>query len=132
MKFDIGILRMANDLAVHAAARQAVISENIANADTPGYKARDITSFSDNLVETAPAPKAMRPMRAGHLPINTDMQNYDIFEDAAFGAESPNGNTVSLEDQMVRAAEVRQQHQLALGIYKKSMDILRAGMGRIR
>lgn len=31
---------------------------------------------------------------------------------------------------MMRAAEVRQSHQLALGVYGKSMDILRAGLGR--
>ena len=44
---------------------------------------------------------------------------------ACAGAETPNGNSVSLEDQMMRAAEVRQEHEMALGVYSKALDILR-------
>lgn len=131
MKFDIGILGMAGDLAGHASARQAVISENIAHSDTPGYKARDISTFADSF-QSIENLRATRPMRAGHIPMNGAEVSFDTFEDAAFGAEAPNGNTVSIEDQMVRAAEVRIQHDLALGVYRKSMDIFRAGLGRIR
>ena len=46
------------------------------------------------------------------------------------GAETPNGNSVSLEDQMMRAAEVRQEHDLALGVYTKTLEILRAAVTR--
>lgn len=129
MKFDIGIFRMAHDMAAHASARQSVIADNIANADTPGYKARDIVSFAETYDS---AGMTIRQTRPGHMPPTTIPAVFEIFEDAAFGAESPNGNTVSLEDQMVRAAEAKHQHDLALGIYGKSMDILRAGLGRIR
>ena len=31
---------------------------------------------------------------------------------------------------MVRGAEVRQSHDLALGVYRKTMDILRTSLGR--
>ncbi len=112
MEFSIGILQMAGRLAEHASARQSVIAGNIANADTPGFKARDIRPFAESYAAAE--------------------GRFEVFESSARGAESPNGNTVSLEDQMVRSAEVRMQHDLALGIYSKSLDILRAGMGRIR
>ncbi|MHA1127984.1 MAG: FlgB family protein [Alphaproteobacteria bacterium] len=131
MKFDIGILNMAQGLAAHASARQTVISENIANADTPDYKARDTATFAETYKDSVRV-RNERPAREGHLPLNIPNSAAQISEDAAFAAESPNGNTVSLEDQMVRAADVRYQHDLALGIYGKSIDILRAGMGRIR
>ena len=42
----------------------------------------------------------------------------------------PNGNTVSLEDQMMRSADARQSHDLALGVYRKTMDIMRNSLGR--
>ena len=87
----IDILSLASALAAHANVRQEVIAENVAHADTPGYRARDV---------------------------------------AAFGAETPNGNSVSLEDQMMRAAEVRQEHDLAIGTYAKSMEILRSTISR--
>ncbi len=130
MKFSIGILQMAGRLADHASARQTVIANNLANADTPGFKARDIASFADTYT-ASDRMFAPRPPRPGHIPFN-DTGGYESFESSAFGAEDPNGNTVSLEDQMVRSADIRMEHDLALGIYGKSLDILRAGMGRIR
>ena len=46
------------------------------------------------------------------------------------GAASPNGNDVSLEDQMIRAADLRMEQELAIGVWRKSLDILRASLGR--
>jgi flagellar basal-body rod protein FlgB len=43
---------------------------------------------------------------------------------------SPNGNSVSLETEMVKAVEVKRQHDQALAIYKSSMNVLRASIGR--
>lgn len=132
MKIDIGILQMAQDLAAHASSRQSVIAQNIANADTPRYKARDMASFADSFRETGQMRASSRSARAGHIVLGVGGNAGHIFESAEFGAESPNGNTVSLEDQLVRAADVKYQHDLALGIYAKSINILRVGMGRIR
>ena len=41
----IDILSLASALAAHANVRQEVIAENVAHADTPGYRARDIADF---------------------------------------------------------------------------------------
>jgi flagellar basal-body rod protein FlgB len=123
------ILGMAQAAARHAAARQAAAARNVANADTPGYRARDIPDFADLYAAGRAVP--MRATRAGHLsgagaaalpqprPVVTD--------DAA-----PNGNTVSLETEMLRAVAAQRQHSRAVTIYGKSLDILRAAMGRIR
>ena len=45
-------------------------------------------------------------------------------------SQSPNGNTVSLEDEMVKAADVRHQHELALAVYSSALNILRTSLGR--
>lgn len=127
MDMNLTLLRLASSLAAHATARQTVVSENIAQADTPGYRARDIADFSETLESPSMAARTTRP---GHMPFGTEAGGFEAREIAAFGAETPNGNSVSLEDQMMRAADVRQSHDLALGVYRKSMDILRAGLGR--
>jgi flagellar basal-body rod protein FlgB len=130
MDLKLDILRLASGLAAHSAARQRVISENIAHADTPGYRARDVAEFGA-LIDDQPAFSA-RTTRPGHIPFGADRDGFAATEVTALGAESPNGNTVSLEDQMMRAAEVRHSHELALGVYRKSMDILRTSLGRQR
>lgn len=121
---DLNILSLASALAHHASARQQVISENVANADTPGYRARDIRSFSE-LVETGPAFEARRT-RPGHIAFGAGMGGFEPERLAALGAETPNGNSVSLEDQMMRGAQVQQEHNLAIGVYSKSLSILRS------
>ena len=125
---NLTLLNLASALSAHATARQQVISENVAHSDTPGYRARDIGDFA-SLLEDGPAFGA-RMTRAGHVAFGADPGGFEPREDAAFGAETPNGNSVSLEDQRMRAAEVRQEHELALGVYSKPLAILRAAVTR--
>jgi flagellar basal-body rod protein FlgB len=124
MDLSVNVLALASSLAAHATARQQVIAENVAHADTPGYRARDIADFASTL-DATPAFSA-RMTRPGHIAFGADPHGFEPREQTALGAETPNGNSVSLEDQMMRAAEVRQEHGLALGVYAKSLDILRA------
>jgi flagellar basal-body rod protein FlgB len=120
------ITAMAQAMASHAGARLGAISQNMANADTPGYKARDVADFST--VWQAESGDGMRATRAGHLGSAAQTMTPEII--ASSGASSPNGNSVSLEGEMVKAVEVRQQHDMALAIYRNTSDIIRASLGR--
>ncbi|MEM8869767.1 MAG: FlgB family protein [Pseudomonadota bacterium] len=131
MTMDLNILSLARDLGQHASARQALIAQNVANADTPGYQARDLTPFSEVHDGTAD-PFTLKTSRAGHMSETGPAARFEMVSTTAFGAEAPNGNTVSVEDQMMRAADVQQSHELALGVYRKSLDILRISMGAPR
>lgn len=126
---DLKIFQMASSMARHASARMRVIAENVANADTPGYRARDLQSFS-NLVNRDFTPNASRP---GH--VNAANQSQERTRpDLVFLSHvpSPNGNSVSIEDQALRAVETQGQHRLARDVYAKSIDIMRLGLGRGR
>lgn len=125
---DLNILSLASALAAHASARQRVIAENVANADTPGYRARDVADFA--AVLDSQAPFTARMTRPEHIPFGADPHGFEPREQALMGAETPNGNSVSLEDQMMRAASVRQEHDLAMGVYAKSLEILRTAIAR--
>lgn len=128
MDTNLNILQLASRLAAHSSARQAVVTENIAHADTPGYRAHDLADFSETL-KSGPGFSAITS-RAGHVDFGAGHGGFEAAEVTAFGAETPNGNTVSLEDQMMRSADVQQSHDLALGVYRKTMDILRMSLGR--
>ena len=117
------ITRMAQAMASHAGARMGVVSQNIANADTPGYKARDLPDFA----QAYQAQGAMKTTRAGHLGAAEQPVPAPRGQTAM---ADPNGNTVSLEAEMVKAVEVRQQHDMALSIYRATSDMLRTSLGR--
>ncbi len=122
------VLTIASSLAAHAAARQSAIARNVANADTPGYRARDLPDFAEIYRSDDAAP--LRRTRAGHLgdaPVSAELA---ASERVGGGTMSPDGNSVSLETEMVKAADVKREHDLALAIYGKSLAILRASLGR--
>lgn len=119
------ISRMAGALASHAAGRQSVIARNVANADTPGYKAMEVTPFADLVADPGPRLAATRP---GHLGDDGALPGAESFRRG--GEASPNGNDVSIEEEMIAAAETRQSQDMALGIYRSVSAIMRSSLGR--
>jgi flagellar basal-body rod protein FlgB len=110
----LDIFTLARARASHAAARQAQVARNVANADTPGYRARDVAPFDEVFRAT---------QAAGAAPARPRMID-------AGGPESPNGNTVSLEAEMVRAVQAQRDHSRALTVYRSAMTVLRTSLGR--
>ena len=121
------LTRMANTMAERAGARMNVVAQNIANADTPGYKAMDLPSFAETYRDSG---TAMRVTRAGHM--IADDQAAEPTSRRTKGSGAPNGNTVSLEQEMVKSATIRQDHDMALAIYRNTSEIMRASLGRAR
>jgi len=120
------VMRVAQGMARHAAARQVVIAENIAQADTPGYRARDLPEFGQIHAQARP----MTVTRPGHLESGVQHPPLSPIVDRTAPARAPNGNTVSLEREMVRTAQNRQSHDMALAVYSSTRGILRSALGR--
>ncbi|MEM6890727.1 MAG: FlgB family protein [Pseudomonadota bacterium] len=123
------IMKMAQSLARHAGARQAQVAQNIANADVPGYRARDVVEFARAYDGSLTKPD-LKVTRESHLSGRATRQAYRTFEMSSEAA--PNGNTVSLEREMVRGTDAKSSHDLALSVYKSSLDIIRTSLGRGR
>jgi flagellar basal-body rod protein FlgB len=122
----LNITRMAEALAEHSSKRLGLIAKNVAQASTPGYKAMDLRDF--NTVYQDSAEGGMRATRPGHFTsAGTVMTEVPM---ASTGGASPNGNTVSVEEEMAKSVMVRQDHDMAMAVYSNARDILRASLGR--
>lgn len=121
---NLDVFKTAMAMAKHAGRQQAFAAQNIANADTPGYRARELPKFKDSLQE---AMMGQRATRDQHLNGSTD-RTVEFTERR--NALDPNGNTVSLEQEMVTAVEAKRHHDRALAIYRNNLSILRASLGR--
>ncbi|MEL7259472.1 MAG: FlgB family protein [Pseudomonadota bacterium] len=125
---NLEIFRIAQASAMHAGARQSVIAQNMANADTPGYAAKDIPAFQAHIhsKENGFAPKATR---GSHMHGNAAQRSFEVItrQDAA---TDPNGNSVSVETEMLHAVDVKRQHDRAIAVYKSAMTVLRTSLGR--
>jgi flagellar basal-body rod protein FlgB len=122
----LNITRMAEALAEHSSKRLGLIAKNVAQASTPGYKAMDLPDFDAVYQDSAQG--GMRATRPGHFTsAGTVMTEVAT---ASSGGASPDGNTVSVEEEMVKSVMVRQDHDMAMAVYSSARDILRASLGR--
>lgn len=122
----LNVFKTAYAMATHAGQRQAVVAENMANADTPGFKARDIAPFSQ--VYGSDGETGMRASRNGHMNGAGGQSAWDSFQTDS--QTDPNGNSVSVELELMKGIEAQRQHDRALAIYKSSLNVLRTSLGR--
>ncbi|MDO5528322.1 MAG: FlgB family protein [Paracoccus sp. (in: a-proteobacteria)] len=124
---NIDTIRMARALTAHASTRARLTAVNVANSDTPGFKPRDLRPFQDSYRNTGAAP--MRATQGGHFTDSKWGANAARINVEQGGA-APNGNAVSLEDEMFRIADLRRQHELSLTVYQSSLGLMRSAIGR--
>ncbi|MGB0959132.1 MAG: FlgB family protein [Halocynthiibacter sp.] len=123
----LDIFKLSHAMAAHANARQRVVAENIANADTPDFRAKDIKPFSAHLAGTDDG--YSRATRDKHFALHrTATPTFTTMQDAR--DLSPNGNSVSLETEMMKASEARHQQEVALAVYRSAMNIMRTSIGK--
>lgn len=132
----IGLFSLMGERMRYLTERQSVIGRNIANADTPGFEAQDLAPFSvaptsaaSSETPGAAAPLVLVSTNAGHLAgtattdtpfqVQTDPNNY---------GEKPDGNTVSLEEQMIKSADVANAFAMATAVYAKSIELVKIGI----
>ncbi|UYO00664.1 MAG: flagellar basal body rod protein FlgB [Devosia sp.] len=112
--------------------RQGLLAENVANAETPGYRGRDLRQYdfdtrmgmgSSASLTTA----ATRPM---HFSVSSgEAGGFDAQRMANFEI-TPEGNGVSLEDEMMKVTTNMMDYQAATSVYQKSIRILRLALGK--
>ncbi len=116
--------------------RQNVLAENVANADTPGYRARELRppDFSELLNGGSSGGSSGGPamMRTNAMHIGGGASGLSSFrlDDTGDYEVSPSGNAVNLEDQMMNVAENQMNFQLATTLYSRSLGLLRTAISR--
>ncbi|SCA57901.1 Flagellar basal-body rod protein FlgB [Candidatus Terasakiella magnetica] len=111
--------------------RQEVLADNIANADTPKYVAKDLKPFNFK--------DLMRRQSMHVQPIGTNPNHIGVqaarIRDYATDEPKPyessiNKNQVVLEEQMTKMSETQVDHELTTQVYKKNMQLFRIALGK--
>lgn len=108
-------------------ARQRVLSQNIANADTPGYQPRDLRPFAALLAGRAAAVPMAQTDPAHLRPAGADPR---ARIDRAAAERSRNGNAVALDEQALKVADTDTAHALATGLHRRYLGLFRTALGR--
>jgi len=113
--------------------RQEILAQNISNADTPDYKAKDLKPYAfRDLLRKESAQLNMVPTEPGQLGGRRKrIRDFFVEEPRHPYETAPNGNSVVLEEQMGKVAETQTTHRLTTELYKKHMEMLKtASRGR--
>jgi flagellar basal-body rod protein FlgB len=120
------LFRIMQDRLGYLGQRQRVLSENVANADTPGYQARDMApvNFLQALQqqEAQLVPAATQP---GHLPPLHPVSAFKIEGEKRPYETKPDKNGVVLEEQMVKLSDTQIAYQTTTSLYKKYTDMIK-------
>lgn len=104
--------------------RQRVIAQNVANSDTPGYVARDLAVPKDFAAAMRNGPVTLARTQAGHIAPPSPAARYSTVT-APDSETTLDGNSVVVEEQMLKMTESRMAYEAAIGFYQKSMALLR-------
>jgi flagellar basal-body rod protein FlgB len=112
---DVYLYKLASQRIGYLSTRQSLIAGNVANANTPSFRAQDLKPFAATLQETA---LTMSVTNAAHM--TPGVQGIDAPRareaDAADAAVS--GNSVDIEAEMVKLGETSRDYSEATGIQK--------------
>ncbi len=135
---DLPILGMLRNRMQWHQARQSLLAENVANADMPGFRPRDLADPGAAMAGGAlSAPFQAEIGRDGLA--RTDAGHIGLASADGAGAETrrfkgfeirPSGNGVNLEEEMMKAGENQGDYQLAASLYQKSLETLKIAVGK--
>ena len=127
---DVPLLSMLRERMNWLNQRQDVLSQNVANADTPGYVARDLKplDFEEALGQTTNG-AALATTNARHIALSpTHSAKFEDHE-TPDQESSPNGNSVALEAEMVKVSDTQAQFAAAANLYSKAMALMKTAIG---
>ncbi|UDF02716.1 flagellar basal body rod protein FlgB [Asticcacaulis sp. AND118] len=125
---NIGLLGALKDKMTWLGQRQKLVAQNVANATTPGFKPRDLKRMDFEAVMKGQQEQTglgMRLTEAGHMSAEGTGTFAPKSMIAPDSETTMDGNSVVLEEQMLKMAESRMQYEAALGFYQKTMGLIR-------
>jgi flagellar basal-body rod protein FlgB len=126
---DIPLFGMLRTKMAWHQERQRLLAENVANADTPKFRPRDLAQ--PQFDRQAPAAGvALNRTDTGHIAMSGGSSS--TFQAAKMGSYEvrPSGNAVSLEDEMMKVAANQMDYQAATTLYSRSLGMLKAAVGK--
>lgn len=128
---DLPVVSLLRERMQWHQARQKLLAENVANANTPGFQPRDLQPMRSG-------PGGAASASAGGMTLSRTSTHHmagapassELGTRAAARFETrPSGNAVNLEDEMLKVAENQSEYQLAASLYQKSLALLRSAAG---
>lgn len=125
---NIALFKALNAKMKYLDQQQRVISQNVANADTPGYIPQQLKEVNfDAMVRNTVTGSDLFPTTTDpkHFPQTNRMALIRETDQDSFYDVEPSGNAVVLEEQMVKSGKNIMDYNLITALYRKNMNLMR-------
>ncbi len=134
---DIGLMQAIGAKMDYLNQRQSIIAQNVANADTPGYRPRDLVdvNFADMLKEQTRSdvrPVSVAATDAAHIASGSETGVVNSRKTRSPYEVAPAGNSVIIEEQLVNAGQNAMDYNLMLNVMQKQVGMFRTALGANR
>ena len=119
------VLQLASQSAQWLSARQSLIASNVANANTPGYRALDLQPFSAVLDSTQVTMVTTNP--AHMTPTQEEFASARVVESDS-PDETLSGNSVNLEEEMIKLGDVNREYSIGTNIKRAIHQMLMSAL----
>lgn len=129
---NIGLFQALNAKMNYLDQRQKVLSQNIANANTPDYKPKDLTQVDfGTVLKEVTKDNVVRPATTSplHMPNASGIDDADSRKMKKTYDVTPTGNAVVMEEQMVNASKTNIDFNLMTSLYQKNVSMMRIALG---
>lgn len=113
-------------------ARQGLLAENVANAETPGYRGRDLKAFGfeEHMRNISMARISTATSNPRHIGVQgTDADGFGPRRINSFEI-TPEGNGITLEDEMMKVTANQMDYQTVTTLYTRSLRLIRTALGK--
>ena len=112
--------------------RQGLLAQNVANADTPGYRGRDLKAidFSKELNSLSLDPVTTASTDPMDFSVTASVGDATDGEQQANFEVTPEGNGVTIEDEMMKVASNQMDYQTITSLYTKSLQLIKTAIGQ--
>ncbi len=145
---NLTVMRGFTDKIGWLESRQKTLAQNIANADTPGYRPIDAAplEFKDLVAKSSTSKLSLAAGQNGPAsgPASPRLNNTDQAHMNLNGSASekepdtktqrrtyetaPAGNAVVLEEQLLKMGENYADHRLMTNLYQKNVDLIKSSL----
>lgn len=126
---NIKLLSMMQLKMAYLAENQDVISHNIANADTPGFKAKQLHELDFKKIAQAEAHRLkLRATSPSHSKGTKPSNDFRVETQRKTHETTPVENSIALEEQMAKLNQNQHEYMLTTNLYNKTAGMFRTAI----
>ncbi len=126
----IAVFQMTTGKMSWLSERQRVLSQNVANSDTPAYKPHDLKTVDFRRHVERNTGYQLAKTHHNHVTLGSESRKFEIEKSKDLYETAPDGNSVVLEQQLIKAAKTTADYELMTSLYRKHAAMFKIALGR--